>query len=106
MKLVVEILKAFNDAGPLSPGDVAQKLSVPKYKALATVSCLYELGLLESVYSKGSYKIFRLSDLGRELLLRVESGHEAEEVIRNALAGEHGQQVQQSAPLIHGEAQT
>lgn len=82
---MLEVLRTFRDAGPLSPGDIAQKLGVPKYKALAMVSCMHELGLLETVYSKGSYKIYRVSKLGIELLAKADKGQSVEAAISSTL---------------------
>jgi len=52
----------------MGPGDVAQRLGYPRYRVLATFHCLKDLGLIEEVYSKGSYKIYTITLTGRTLL--------------------------------------
>ncbi len=84
-ELVIDVIKAFKDSEAMSPGDVAQKLGIPKYKALSLVSCLSEMGFLEPLYSRGSYKIYRLSELGEALLQEVEGGRELRDIIEEAL---------------------
>ena len=85
MSLVAKVLQLFKESGPMSPGDVAQRLGIPKYKALVMVSCLSEMGLLEAIYVKGSYKIYRVSDVGESLIPLLESGSEVKAIIKRAL---------------------
>ena len=85
MSLVAKVLQLFKDSGPMSPGDVAQRLGIPKYKALVMVSCLSEMGLLEAIYVKGSYKIYKVSDVGESLIPLLESGDELRALIKKAL---------------------
>ncbi len=68
MSLMVRILEVLEAGGPMGPGDVAQKLAVPRYRVLSTFHCLREMGLIEEVYSKGSYKIYTVTLAGRTLL--------------------------------------
>lgn len=65
---IIDLLELFKEKGPLSPGDVSQQLNMPKYKALAMVSCLSNMGLLEPLYVKGSYKIYKISLVGQQFL--------------------------------------
>ncbi|MGC9071102.1 MAG: transcriptional regulator [Acidilobus sp.] len=83
--LIVDVLKAFKDGKPMSPGDVAQRLGIPKYKALSVVSCLSDIGLLEPIYAKGNYKIYRLSGLGEAILAELEGGKRFSEVLEDTL---------------------
>jgi DNA-binding IclR family transcriptional regulator len=84
-ELIVDVLSAFRSDGPMSPGDVAQRLGIPKYKALVTVSCLAELGLLEPLYARGSYKIYKLSSLGGIVLERLKESKSMKELFQEAL---------------------
>lgn len=84
-ELIIDVIRAFRDSEAMSPGDVAQKLGIPKYKALSLVYCLSEMGLLEPLYSRGSYKIYRLSGLGQSLLEEVMAGKGLREIIEEAL---------------------
>ena len=72
--VIIAVLRALRDAGPLGPGDVAAKLGIPRYKVLASFHVLNEFGLVEEVYSRGSYKIYALSLTGRKLLELAEAG--------------------------------
>lgn len=73
----------------MSPGDVAQKLNVPRYKVLATIQCLSELGFLESLYSRGSYKIYQISLLGKNALERLKSEESLRDILEESLMNEN-----------------
>ncbi|MDP8003070.1 MAG: transcriptional regulator [Caldisphaera sp.] len=83
--LVKSIIEVFADSGPMSPGDVAQKLSMPRYKILATIQCLYEFGFLDALYSRGSYKIYQLSVLGRKFLEKAKSEESIKELLEESI---------------------
>lgn len=72
--VIVAVLRVLRDSGPLGPGDVAARLGIPRYKVLASFHVLNELGIVEEVYSRGSYKIYTLSIIGRRLLELAEAG--------------------------------
>ncbi|MEB3780399.1 MAG: hypothetical protein GSR85_09275 [Desulfurococcales archaeon] len=72
--LLLKILDILYNEGPLAPGDVAQKLGEPRYRVLASFHCLKELGLISEVYSKGSYKVFRVSIVGEAILKEASKG--------------------------------
>ncbi len=103
-ELIVDVIRAFRDSEAMSPGDVAQKLGVPKYKALSLVSCLSEMGLLEPLYSKGSYKIYRLSELGSALLDEIEAGRSLRDLLEEAL-GRHLQRHEIKSEDVKAESQ-
>ncbi len=71
--LLVKILSLVSERGLLAPGDAASQLRAPRYRVLAAFHCLEELGLVEAVYKRGSYKVYRISHLGEEVLARLES---------------------------------
>ena len=68
----MEILSLVSEKGLLAPGDAASLLGAPRYRVLAAFHCLEELGLIEAVYKRGSYKVYRISRLGEEVLARLE----------------------------------
>ncbi len=83
--LLLKILEVLEREGPLSPGDVAQRLAEPRYKVLASFHCLRELGLISEVYSKGSYKVFRVSIVGEALLKEAARGASISGLIEKAI---------------------
>ncbi|MCE4604818.1 MAG: helix-turn-helix domain-containing protein [Aeropyrum sp.] len=88
--LVYGLLRALESYSPASPGDLARRVDIPRYKVLSLMQALEELGLVEAVYSRGSYKIYVLSELGRSLLLSMERGVELRSVIELGLASSVG----------------
>ncbi len=71
----------------MSPGDAAQKLNAPRYKVLATIQCLSELGFLEPLYSRGSYKIYQISLLGKKALEKMNSEESLRDILEESLIG-------------------
>ena len=89
MSSVIErILEAFNSYGPLSPGDVAQKLDIPRYKVLATIQCLNEFGLLEALYSRGSYKIYQTTIIGKKVLEKIKEKEPLKDLFESIILGD------------------
>ena len=82
LTLILEILDA---EGPLGPGDMTRKTSLPRYRTLALFHCLAELGLIDSVYSRGSYKIYNISTAGKRLLSLLRKGSNLVDVIEAGL---------------------
>ncbi len=74
---LVEILEALASKEYVSPGDVVVETGLPRYLVLAAFQCLEALGLIEQVYSRGSYKIYTLTIYGRRVLEALRSGEEA-----------------------------
>lgn len=89
MSLMVRILETLRTGGPMGPGDVAQRLAAPRYRVLSTFHCLRELGLVEEVYSKGSYRIYTITLAGRALLEEVEKGGSLAGIVEKLILG-HG----------------
>jgi len=63
-KRILEVL----EQRPLSASDVVSLTGLPRYKVLAYMQILEALGFLEKVYSRGTYRVYTLSDLGRDAL--------------------------------------
>ncbi|MGC9209800.1 MAG: transcriptional regulator [Acidilobus sp.] len=102
--LIIDVLKVFKDGKPMSPGDVAQRLGIPKYKALSVVSCLSEIGLLEAIYSKGNYKIYKLSDLGEAFLVMLEGGRTIKDLLEAAVAKPNAAVAQEVRQEVRAES--
>ncbi len=69
--LAHKILEIAHDRGPIAPGDAVAATGEPRYKVLAAFQLLEELGLLDKVYSRGTYKIYNISITGKVLLERA-----------------------------------
>jgi DNA-binding IclR family transcriptional regulator len=69
--VLVEILNLISRRGLLAPGDAASQLGAPRYKVLAAFHCLEELGLIEAIYKRGSYKVYKVSRLGEAVLAKL-----------------------------------
>lgn len=52
----------------MSASDVVASTGLPRYKVLAYMQLLEALGFLDKVYSRGTYRVYTLSKLGRDLL--------------------------------------
>lgn len=61
------ILNALKDR-IASPSDVIAVTGLPRYEVLAAFHVLEALGIVEVVYTRGNYKIYRLSETGKKLL--------------------------------------
>lgn len=70
--ILLEILDHLNREGPQAPGDTVHAIGAPRYRVLAAFHCLEELGLAVPLYSKGSYRIYQITELGRQLLRKAE----------------------------------
>jgi len=68
MTLARRILELLLEKKALAPGDAVALTGEPRYRVLASFQCLEELGLIEKVYSRGTYKIYQLSMTGEKLL--------------------------------------
>jgi len=86
--IIKDILLNFEETGAMSPGDVAQKLNVPRYKVLATIQCLADLGFLDPLYSRGSYKIYQISLLGKKVLDKLKSEDSLKEILEESILEE------------------
>ena len=66
--LLISILELLDRDGPTSPGDAVISLGAPRYRVLSAFHCLEELGLAAPLYSRGTYKIYTITERGRMLL--------------------------------------
>ncbi len=48
--------------------DVVVVTRLPRYRVLAYMQLLEALGFIERIYSKGTYRVYSLTSLGRKLL--------------------------------------
>ncbi|GAB6148271.1 transcriptional regulator [Stetteria hydrogenophila] len=85
MQLLVEVLRVFSELGAAGPGDVAAASRLPRYKVLAVVKCLEELGLVEPLYARGSYKVYRVSVAGERLLELAAEGVTLRDIVESAV---------------------
>lgn len=76
------ILEAIKD-GALNPGEVVVKTKLPRYEILAAFHILEELGLIETIYSKGSHKVYRLTSKGEEILEGLEKGNTIDFIVKS-----------------------
>ena len=106
MGVVLRILESLEEAGVAGPGDLVAATGLPRYKVLAAVKCLEELGLVEPIYSKGSYRVYRLSRLGARLLEEARSGVSLPEALESglSLSGVHSAPVSQAAEGAEAQA--
>ncbi|MEM3974106.1 MAG: hypothetical protein QW320_07060 [Ignisphaera sp.] len=64
---LLTILNALKDR-IASPSDVIAVTGLPRYEVLAAFHVLEALSIVEVVYTRGNYKIYRLSETGKKLL--------------------------------------
>ncbi len=67
------VLSAIKD-GALNPGDVVVKTGLPRYEVLAIFHVLEGLQTIKPIYSKGSHKVYKLTDKGLQILEALEKG--------------------------------
>ena len=108
--LIMEALRALKEA-PMGPGDLALRIGIPRYKALALAHLLEELGLIEKIYERGTYKIYAISAVGGEVLRFGEEGVGLPEIIEagvRALAqvGGESENAGEGEPLEAAEVKT
>ena len=70
VKIILEAL--YEKARGASDIVVATKL--PRYRVLAYVQLLEAFGFIERIYSKGTYRVYSLTDLGKRLLEVLRKG--------------------------------
>ena len=80
-----QILEALEEK-PRGPGDVVSLTSIPRYRVLAYFHLLEFFGFIDKVYSKGLYKVYILTNLGRELLEGLRKGVEVKIALEAASA--------------------
>ncbi len=80
-----QILEALEEK-PRGPGDVVSITGIPRYRVLAYFHLLEFFGFIDKVYSKGLYKVYILTSLGRELLEGLRKGVEVKIALEAAPA--------------------
>jgi len=66
--LIMKILKALRNRDAANAGDIVNMTGLPRYYVLAAFQILKELGFIELIYSKGSHKVYRISEKGLNFL--------------------------------------
>ncbi len=72
-RITYTILKTLSE-NPLNPGEIAARTRLPRYEVLAGIHVLEELGFIETIYARGTHKVYTLTRLGRKLLEAIENG--------------------------------
>ncbi|MCS7111741.1 MAG: helix-turn-helix domain-containing protein [Sulfolobales archaeon] len=75
------ILSALKDR-IASPSDIIASTGLPRYEVLAAFHILEALNIITVVYVRGNYKLYRLSDLGVELLNALSNNRNFEIVLQ------------------------
>ncbi len=68
----MKILLALKDR-IASPSDIISATGLPRYEVLASFHILDALGLVEPVYTRGNYKLYRLSNEGSKVIEALSS---------------------------------
>lgn len=77
------VLESIRD-GAVNPGEVVIRTKIPRYEVLAIFHILEGLGLIETIYSKGSHKVYKLTQKGEEILDALEKGYEIDIVTKES----------------------
>lgn len=70
------------ERGPINPGDAVNLSSLPRYQVLAGFKIMEELGLIEVIYSKGSHKVYKISNKGETILKLIKEGKQFDLIIK------------------------
>jgi len=81
IKLVLEAIKK----GHINPGEAVIYTGLPRYEVLALFHILEELKLIEIIYSKGSHKVYKLTEKGEEILEALQKDLEIEITVKKDL---------------------
>ena len=81
IKLILEAIKR----GYINPGEAVVFTGLPRYEVLALFHILEELKLIETIYSKGSHKVYKLTEKGEEILEALQKGYEIEIAVKKEL---------------------
>ena len=64
----MEVLRYIASRELAMPIQVERDLKLPRYLVFGSLAVLEELGLVEPIAKRGNWKLYRLTDKGRELL--------------------------------------
>jgi len=95
---LVEMLNALKDR-IASPSDVIAYTGLPRYEVLASFHVLEALGLIEIVYSRGNYRLYRLTSKGEQVLRALKEGKEVVVSVVDKVSEEH-EILEQSIPGV------
>jgi len=70
---LVMMLNALKDR-IASPSDVIASTGLPRYEVLASFHILEALNIIEVVYVRGNYKLYKLSEQGKKVLEALANG--------------------------------
>ncbi|BCU68680.1 hypothetical protein HS7_21170 [Sulfolobales archaeon HS-7] len=84
MSTLKRILEAFVNREVLNPGEAVVITSLPRYEVLAYFHIMEELDLIECIYSRGSHKVYQLTDKGKEVLDGMKEGKIIDVVVRES----------------------
>jgi DNA-binding MarR family transcriptional regulator len=73
MSLTKSILETIS-RHPVNPGEIIVETGLPRYEVLAAVHVLEELGFIEKIYSRGTHKVYVLTEEGKRLLEALSTG--------------------------------
>jgi hypothetical protein len=82
-----------------SPSDVIASTGLPRYEVLASFHILEALNIIEAVYVRGNYKLYKLSELGKKLLDALANGKEFDLVVKS------NEGLQTSSNTVHNIAE-
>ncbi|MCY0849241.1 hypothetical protein [Sulfuracidifex metallicus] len=74
------VLQSIRD-GYVNPGDVVARSGLPRYEVLSVFHVLEGLGLIETIYSRGSHKVYKLTHKGEDILEGLENGYKINLVV-------------------------
>ena len=81
IRLILEAIKK----GHINPGEAVIYTGLPRYEVLALFHILEELKLIETIYSKGSHKVYKLTEKGEEILEALQKDLEIEITVKKDL---------------------
>jgi predicted transcriptional regulator with HTH domain len=66
-----------------SPSDIIALTGLPRYEVLASFHILEALNIVDIVYVRGNYKLYKLSEFGKKLLEALENGKAFDIIIKS-----------------------
>jgi predicted transcriptional regulator len=79
----IKIILSSIKSGAPNPGEVANRTNLPRYEVLVLFKVLEKLGLIETIYARGSHKVYKLTRKGEEILEGLEKGLTIDIVIKD-----------------------
>ncbi len=66
-----------------SPSDIIALTGLPRYEVLASFHILEALNIVDIVYVRGNYKLYKLSEFGKKLLEVLEKGKTFDIIVKS-----------------------